>query len=122
MVKNIQRRSTMSNMSSNASAHLPPNFYFVLTDANTFTVLTPSGALVVDKKTFKVVKFVPEHPIVISATTVIPAVVTLLRDTEGSEGAERLHMQAAKLLVSIAETVTAQVTETAASGSVKTYA
>lgn len=82
---------------------------FVITDPGTATLVTGAYAIVIDKKTGKIIKIVPEMPILEKQAEAIAAGVDILRTTEGVKAAEELRVQAAKYLASVVQTVTAEV-------------
>lgn len=83
---------------------------FVLSDSGTVAIVTGAYAIVIDKKTGKVIRVVPEMPVLERAVEAAESAHALLRDTEGMKGVEELRLQAAKLLVSVAETLETQLT------------
>lgn len=86
----------------------PRNHVFYLTESTTLTIVTAAGAWVIDKKTGKVIKYVPEKPSPDPWSPVLEASASILRATEGVRGMEELHVQAAKLMVTAVEAVTKQ--------------
>ena len=85
------------------------HFVFVITDPGTVTMVTGAFAVVIDRKTGRIIKVVPEMPILEKQTGAVAAGVELLRNTEGIKGAEELRLQAAKFLASVAQTMTTEV-------------
>lgn len=84
--------------------------YFAITDPGTVTIVTGAFATVIDRKTGRILKTVPEMPILEKYGTALAGGVALLRNTEGVKGVEELRLQVAKFLASIAETLTTEVT------------
>lgn len=89
--------------------------FFVITDPGTVTLATGGYAVVIDKKTGKVINVVPEKPDpLLSKPDPIPwdkhaeliaAGLKLMRSTEGVKAANDMREQAAKYLASLVQTV-----------------
>jgi len=90
------------------------HFIWAITDSGTVTIVTGAFGVVIERKTGRIVKVVPEHPILRTQTEAVAAGVDLLRNTEGLKGVEELRLQAAKFVASMAQTVTAEVAAKAA--------
>ena len=81
---------------------------FVITDPGTATLVTGAYAIVIDKKTGKIIRVVPEkpQPVPWKQIEVIAAGLEVLRTTEGVKAAEELRGQTAKYLASLVQMVT----------------
>lgn len=90
----------------------PRSHCFYITEPTTLTIVTPAGAWVIDKKTFKIIKRVPEKPQPDPWSTVLEAGAAILHSTEGVRGLEELHAQAARLVATAVEAAAKQAKTT----------
>ena len=80
--------------------------HFFLTDATTVAIVTGAYAIVIDKKTGRIIRIVPEMPIQEKQATALASAADLLVNTQGLHGVEELRAQVVKLALSLTESMT----------------